>query len=192
MMMVVYDNEALRSAHFDIGVSCSSFFFICLLMQLYYYRPFSPPSDYDPSHRHIHHGQNAFITFDVCLCIGFCIVCVRSLTLFLSLFPSLVLSALSSLNQNNEITFTPNKKHSHIVAMHSNLCVEFDEDRNMRRFHTWHRFQRKWAFNDRYIVTLSTPLSAPIALKINIQSLIWHFIYEILSVVPLAMEINSM
>lgn len=107
-----------------VCVFCLFLFFICLLMQVYYY--------YRPFHhrimiRYTHlHGQTAFITFVVCLCIGFLYCCL--------------MLARFVLFEHKGFPFTPNKTHSHIVATHSNLCVG-NGDRSMSRFHTWHQFK---------------------------------------------------
>lgn len=73
------------------------FLFICLLMQrrIIIIDLFPPTPDYDPSHRQFYHEQNAFITFNVCLCIGFYIVCEEEI---FSLFQS---------------TLRPEQWHSH-------------------------------------------------------------------------------
>lgn len=157
--MVIYDNEALRSAHLDIDVSCSSFFYICLLMQLYCYRPFSP------IHRIMMRRIDTATTNKTLL--------LHSVSVDVSDFMCMyVLCARSSRfsirhwAKNNGIPFTPNKNYSHIVAMHSNLCVEWDGDRNMKRSHTWHQFQRKWTFNSKFIVSI--PASCYVTLSLSL------------------------
>lgn len=59
-----------------VCLSCSSFFYL-LSNATVLLSTFFATSYYDPSHRHsTTKRQNAFITIDVCLCIGFYIVCI--------------------------------------------------------------------------------------------------------------------
>lgn len=119
---------------------------------------FANTPDYDPSHRHSHHEQNTFITFSVCLCIGF--------YMYVRIVCNILLLSIWYWAKNNEIPFTSNKNYSHIVGLHSNLCVGWDEDRNMKRSHTWHQFQRKWTFNSKFIVS---PIPAPCSVSFSLS-----------------------
>lgn len=186
MMIVIYGNESLRSAQFDIGCLdtytivfrfCFFFLFytrihfvIRLLMQVYYYRPFCH-SDYDPSQCYYSLSPSR----------SFCIqqqwqLQTRALERFYHhhfLFVYRILLYWMLWVQQWPVCTV--KSHSHqikiiltlLLPTHSNSHDRYGMSKStlryMSRFHTWHHF-------------LSLIFSSHLSLSLSLTSPVSHLL----------------
>lgn len=159
--MVIYDNEALRSAQFDIACLVPRFFYLLsnasVLLSTFL------PSDYDPWYRHIRIRQNAFIACVVCLCIEIYIVFSHFLHAYIYKNTVSKYNMISHLHQI--------KNHSHIVVA---IRIQIYALMMGSKKETWivltldtNFHKEKKRTHDRYI-TVRTSFSFSVAWKINL------------------------
>lgn len=153
--MVIYGNETLRSAQFDIG--CLDTLFHSSLLLCVFYAALSPFLPYS----FCYSLTNASVLLSTFLPCGLWSVTItlsqrqmNAFEAFLSpssfscfVYRILLYSVVRVLmcEQKNKITFTPNKNHFPYCCCYQRISIEYDElvcesPRYMNRFHTWHHF----------------------------------------------------
>lgn len=181
MMMVIYDNEALRSAQFDIAwlvyvcvwfhsFFCYSFRNASVLLSTFL------PSDYDPSHSH---WTKCFYCFR-CMFMYRILYCIHSVSSHTYIWSFV----------EYEITVTSNENHSHIVVA---IRIQIYTLMTGSKKETWDAFtldtyfQRKMETHNNRYITLSR--------RQSFEELIYshkpHISSVIFSTCLVAMEINS-